>query len=436
MNPLIKISLVGGWLPTTVWVLGLASLIFLILRLRRGWALRVLISAVLSAVLVFGIHWLLVYAFSLLGEPMPNSVIAWAGLGIFAVLIGGWAMKGSKTLRRALTPIAVVCALLLCGLQINAYFGQYVNLGTLLGASDVNLPTLPSQYAKGMQSSAAPAGQPAVTRWRAPAGLPSRGKLFQAQIPGTSSGFHARAAIVYLPPAYEAAHRPLLPVLVLVAGQPGGPQRWVDAGDLAPIMNAFAKDHDGLAPVTVVVDATGSTSANTMCMDSKIAQAGTYLSKDVPAWIKANLNVQPDNSRWAFGGFSFGGTCAIQMGTMYPRTYPNIIDLSGQLEPEISANKSTTINASFGSDTAGFEAVLPMTLLQEKTYPHSAAYFSVGVNDSHYGPDMAVMAAAAKASGMHVKDVQVPGKAHSWSSARIGLRGGLDFLAKRLGLVP
>ncbi|GAC1489594.1 MAG: hypothetical protein NVS2B15_07440 [Pseudarthrobacter sp.] len=76
-------------------------------------------------------------------------------------------------------------------------------------------------------------------------------------------------------------------------------------------MDAFAAAHDGLAPVVVIADLNGSDSGNTMCMDAMTARADTYLSVDVPAWIRATLHVDPDPARWAVGGFSFGGTCAL-----------------------------------------------------------------------------------------------------------------------------
>ena len=68
-----------------------------------------------------------------------------------------------------------------------------------------------------------------------------------------------------------------------------------------------------MAPVTVVVDPNGSASGNTLCMDSRIARADTFLARDVPDWIKRTLDVDPDPRQWAAGGFSFGGTCAMQM---------------------------------------------------------------------------------------------------------------------------
>jgi hypothetical protein len=54
---------------------------------------------------------------------------------------------------------------------------------------------------------------------------------------------------LYLPPAYLGSVRARLPVLVLIPGQPGGPEDWLLAGRLAAVMDAFAAAHDGLAPV-------------------------------------------------------------------------------------------------------------------------------------------------------------------------------------------
>jgi hypothetical protein len=76
-------------------------------------------------------------------------------------------------------------------------------------------------------------------------------------IPGTVSGFTARDAFVYLPAAYTSQSRPLLPVLVLVSGQPGGPQDWIVSGELQSHLDSFAQANGGLAPVTVVVDPNG-----------------------------------------------------------------------------------------------------------------------------------------------------------------------------------
>lgn len=434
-----SISLIGGWFPAVVWICGVVGLLVLILpRNQSRWLLKVLTLAVVAILVTLLGHWLLVWVFYLLPEPMPGIVITWGCMGVFAVLLGVFGMRGLETWRRLATPLAVVAVVLLSAVQVNAYFGQYINIGSFYDADTSGLPTLSQQDMRTPRELAHEIASklPASEGWRPPADMPAGGKLFENGIPGTVSGFSARNAVIYLPPAYLVAKRPQLPVMVMVAGQPGSPQRWLDSGNLERIMNKFAHGHHGLAPVVVVVDPNGSENGNTMCMDSQIAMAGTYLAVDVPTWVKENLDVQTDTSRWAFGGFSFGGTCAIQLGTEQPDIYPNILDLSGQLEPALAANRSVTIQRSFGGNAAAFNAKTPLALLSRNKYHKSFAYMSVGSDDQHYGPEMSTLSAAAKASGMTVVVASVAGMGHSWKAAKVGLADGLNALAQRMGLSP
>lgn len=438
MKFLNSINILEGWLPVTLWILGAIGIIVLLLpRRQKRWFLKILLLAVVAVGLVYATQWLLIWVFYVLSDPLPTSALVWGSVGMFALLLGIAGMKGIGFWRRAAAPVAVLAAILVASMQINAYFGQYVTVGSLLNAESLSLPALNKQEQRSAQKVVRinASDAPAARGWKPPVDMPSHGKLVGATIPGTSSGFKARQAIIYLPPAYLTTKRPLLPVLVLVAGQPGSPQRWVDAGHLDRAMNNFAASHHGLAPVVVVVDPNGSLSGNTMCMDSQLGDAGTYLAVDVPAWIKTNLDVQTNTSRWAFGGFSFGGTCAIQMGAEHPTLYPNIIDLSGQLEPALTANRTVTIQRSFGGNTQAFDAKTPLALLSHKTYANSFAYLSVGANDTHFGPGMDVLASAAKAAGMGIVEAKIPGSGHSWASARTGFSDGLNVVAKRMGMV-
>jgi len=53
--------------------------------------------------------------------------------------------------------------------------------------------------------------------------------------------------------------------------------------------------------------------ANSLCLDSRLGRSATYLTSDVPQWIRATLQVDGDPRAWVVGGFSHGGTCALQM---------------------------------------------------------------------------------------------------------------------------
>ena len=187
-------------------------------------------------------------------------------------------------------------------------------------------------------------------------------------IDGTRSGFHARQAMVYLPPAYLGSVRPELPVLVMIPGQPGGPEDWFVAGKMASIMDGFAAAHAGVAPIVVVPDATGSTLANTLCLDSQLGNVETYLAEDVPAWLAQHLQVDPDRARWAIGGFSFGGTCALQLALRRPAVYPTFLDISGRPEPTLGDHAST-VQAAFGGDEERFRAVNPLDILAAGQFP-------------------------------------------------------------------
>ena len=97
--------------------------------------------------------------------------------------------------------------------------------------------------------------------------------------------------------------------------------------------------HHGLAPVVVMPDDLGSEFANPMCLNSRLGNVQTYLTVDVPNWITSHLQVRSPERGWAIGGFSEGGTCAIQLSTQAPRLYPFFVDISGQIEPTLGSRQ-------------------------------------------------------------------------------------------------
>ena len=203
------------------------------------------------------------------------------------------------------------------------------------------------------------------------------------------------------------------------------------AGRLAEVVDRFAAAHHGLAPVVIVPDATGSSFGNTLCLDSRLGAVETYLATDVPAWAAVNLQV--DNRRLAIGGFSFGGTCAVQLAVRRPDVYLSFLDVSGQVEPTLG-DHARTVRAAFGGDEAAFRRVNPLDELRGARFPHSAGVLAVGRDDAEYRPQAELMAAATRAAGMSVAVDVRPG-GHSWSLAAEALGRALPWLAGRAGLV-
>jgi S-formylglutathione hydrolase FrmB len=394
----------------------------------------------LAAALVAAVHWFLIYAVTVFPAELPGETLAWSLAAVGALLLwlmslaGLWGRRRSKTKHwrsSAAATAAFLAVLALSAVQINIYFGLNHTVGDLTGTSVARIPPLEASLTRA-------AGGPAasgLTHWQAPADLPD-GVIRRAVIPGTVSGFQSREAYVYLPPAYQSSPRPALPVLVLFSGQPGGPADWLTGGALRSRLDRFAAEHAGVAPVAVVVDPNGSPSANSLCLDSRIAQADTFLARDVPDWINRTLDVDPDPRQWAVGGFSFGGTCAMQMVTRHPDVYSAALAFSSEEEPALAKVRAKTIEASFGADTEAFDRLTPLRVMAENRFDGHGVYFAAGEHDPEFTGYMDVLSDAARRAGFTVETHRIANAGHSWDTASNGLPGGLDFLARRWGISP
>ena len=453
------LRLVDGPVVWFTWFFGAAGLAYLLwhavlrptgfrptsfrqIRLRAPVPAAVVVAAVilLAAALVAAVHWFLIYVISVFPDELPGETLAWTLAAVVALLLwlmglpGLWRRGGNRTKRwrpSVAATAAFLAVLLLSAVQINIYFGLNHTVSDLTGTAVARIQPLEA----GLTRAAGGPAATGLTHWHAPAHLPG-GVVRKAVIPGTLSGFQGRDAYVYLPPAYQSSPRPALPVLVLFAGQPGAPADWLTGGALRSRLDRFAAQHDGVAPVAVVVDPNGSPSGNTMCMDSRIAQADTFLSRDVPDWINRTLDVDPDPRQWAAGGFSFGGTCAMQMVTRHPDVYSAALAFSSESEPALAKERAKTIEASFGGDTEAFDRLTPLRIMAEQRFDGHGVYFAVGDRDPEFTGYMDVLSDAARRAGFTVETHRIANTGHSWDTASNGLPGGLEFLARRWGISP
>ncbi|MDV8055195.1 MULTISPECIES: alpha/beta hydrolase [unclassified Rhodococcus (in: high G+C Gram-positive bacteria)] len=276
----------------------------------------------------------------------------------------------------------------------------------------------------------------AVALGHRPAVTEGTGRLVDVDVPGTVSHFAARPATVYVPASYDAGASDL-PVLVLLTGQPGHVVDWIEGGRLAQTMDAFAARHGGAAPIVVVADGLGDTEANPMCMDSDLGNAATYLSVDVPHWIRSNFRVSSDPRAWAVGGYSYGGTCALQLAVTAPSVYPTFLDISGEDEQR-RGTRSESVTAAYGADTpaneACFERTTPLNILSRNSFPDSAGAFVVGADDEEFRPQTERAFEAAVASGVDAHYSELPG-GHSMQVWAPALEQEMDWLGERVGLL-
>ena len=476
MTILTNVPVLGAWvLPASV---AATAAVLALLWWRRGRRLRprtvaALVAAALAAPLLaaFAVD----VAWRPFAEPVGWATWVWlapitlAGLLALArprsgraggdvpvggrVGAGGDVPVGGRVRAGRMVPgivadgVAVGVVALAATLSVNAAFGAYPTLGDLLGltSTGISLDTVAAPAA-GAASAAGPAAPVSPTMGaRLAADQPDLvgraiGVVGTAHIPATASGFRAREAIVYLPPAAISADSPQLPVLVLLAGQPGGPTDWIRKGGLRATMDGFAAAHDGRAPIVVVPDPLGSPVRNPLCSDTSHGDAAGYLEQDVASWLDANFGRAPRPAYRAIGGISNGGTCALQVGTRRPEAWPVVVDLAGELHPDLGG-LDRTVALGFSGDRAAFEANDPLTLLHAATtaadgrYAHSHAFFGVGSEDAEFGPAAATLAEAAQAAGMDTT-VQHAAGGHQWQTWAALLPGALTWYETILETTP
>lgn len=428
--------MVTGWLPAALTGIGLLALVGLIfLPPRPGWRKRTSLLALATGLFVVLLNLFVVRVWKPFPDALPISVLVWTWLGLcglsFAIALILAKPKSFWVLPAALGGLAAL--ILITGVQVNRFYGQYPTLGTALGLDRTQLTDL-STLDVGTDTLSAPTDGFLSDVWHPSTQLPLHGTISRVTIPGTVSEFKARPAFVYLPPAYASTTpRPLLPVLVLLAGQPGSSDSWLVSGQLAKMMDQYASVHNGLGPVVVMADDIGSNFANPMCVDSRHGNAQSYLGQDVPAWIREHLQVATDRAAWAIGGLSNGGTCALQMAVNAPGVFGRFLDISGEYEP-LNGSKHDTIDDYFGGDASAYAAVDPVEVMKRQRFPDTAGRLVVGLGDRVYYPELKRVLAACEGAGMDMSWLGLPG-GHSWQVWAPALQQSLDWLAAKTHLV-
>ena len=434
MNRLLDLNIVSGPVVYIVYAAALAVVVLLVARrpsrrwARRRWFATVAISAALGAVVGVGLTWLLSDRLDLFGAELTSVVRVWIAVGFAAFGVAIVSMLRASWMRVVASALALVLFVLTTAMAVNIDFGQYPTVRSALGISaivDESAQPLPTTTA----SSA-----PSLDSWVAPATMPKTGSLTTVTIPASESGFPARPAVVYLPPAALTTNPPKLPVLVMLSGQPGSPQDPLITNKLEASLDTYAAAHDGLAPIVVSPDQLGDPTTNPMCVDSPLGKSQSYLTVDVPNWIKANLNVIDDPHYWGIGGLSQGGTCSIQLGAAFPTLFGVILDASGEEYPRIG-DAQKTADAAFGGSLARYQAAYPAAIMQQHGhYDDTFAVFGVGSNDQAFLPRVKAIYADAQAAGMTSTYIEAPGSAHDATTWSYVFAQGTQLIADHWGL--
>lgn len=407
------ISVIGGPFLIGVYLLAAGIVIVLLLGRQSGrHAARTAVSVLVTGAGGWVVAWLVSDVWNVFGVSLSAVTRWWVVL-----LFGGLALAVASLFRPKLWPKLVAVAavpvfLLAAGAGINADFGQFTTVRDALGISRFH--ALDMSPATGSDRSV--------------------GTVGTVTIPATVSGFVARPALVYLPPAARVANPPVLPVIEVFSGQPGGPEDLFTSGHIDSVLNAYASAHQGRAPIVVVPDQLGAPDRNPMCVDSALGNSATYLTVDVPNWIRSHLSVAEAPRGWAIAGFSEGGTCSIQLGAANPGLYGTILDISGEIVPR-KGSPTNTIRAGFGGSATAYAAAAPAAILAAHApYADLGVIFAVGARDAQYRAWATTLRDAAKQAGASTSLIVSPGTAHDWYTVNYAWTAALPLLIDRLGL--
>jgi enterochelin esterase-like enzyme len=405
---------------------GVGLLVLLVRRYSIRSAAVAIAVGVLGTVVGAVLGWLTSDVWQVFGLPLTAVTRAWIACGVGSLAVATWSLATRPWWRRTVAVVCIPLFLLTSAAWINVDFGAYRDLTDALGIDPY------SALALHHQSRAQASQDPHLgSDWAAPRGLPRHGEIGHVEIPATLSHFAARPAIVYLPPAALVAHPPTLPVIEMFSGQPGSPADMMSTAGVGRYLDLYAERHKGLAPIVVVPDQLSRPEHNPMCVDSPLGDSATYLTRDVPDWIRSHLNVGTTRNSWVVAGYSQGGTCSMQFGAGDTQLFGSIVDISGEVAPTIGTG---TLARGFGGSEAAYQDASPLHLLKVHAPYDTWAVFGYGTADSKFGPGLLRTAAAAKAAGMTATVIPAQGSGHDWNTVRAVLSRALPLLCDHLGL--
>ncbi len=258
----------------------------------------------------------------------PYLSILFAVVAVTCVIMA-WKLRHRYIKLTILVLLCLAMAVLSIGAGINAYAGYFPSIAFLLGekATDEIPQNLTAQVLS----------PDATAAFLNSVHSSGQGGVLQVAIPSTKSGFKTNDALVYLPPAWFVQPHPSLPVAIMLGGAPGFSKDWTQAGHLDITADAWARRHNGIAPIFVMTDYTGGFKSfktlkgnDSECVNGKYGNVETYLTEDVPAWISKTFNTESQPSHWAIGGFSLGGYCAMTLSLRHQSLYGVYLDISGE----------------------------------------------------------------------------------------------------------
>ena len=415
-------SIITGWLPITFEVITILAIAITINWKSRHYRRSLLVGLGISAAVTFIVATVL-WLTSVTPPDIPPWPYVWGFVFLLAlwICISEWTHLNRK--RRVISILSVVLALACTLGAINVFTETFITvyrLGSLQPEQVVD-----QQQVNDMQQQVNATGK-----------LPSHGVVFETTIPPVQSDFQTRKAYVYLPPAWFATKKPLLPTIVMLPGEPGSAADWSSGGTADETADAFAAAHNGLAPILVMPDSNGIKTVDSECVNSQFGNAETYLAVDVPAYAINQLHASPAAGAMAIAGLSAGGTCSMILALNHPNVYQTFASYSGFTAPQYENDTvQQTIDILFGGSKSKYEAASPITIFETSPdgFGQLSGWFEAGSDDTETADAARILQPLAAKAGISTCVLIRPG-GHDFELWSQAFADSLPWLSWQIGL--
>ncbi|MBW3084085.1 hypothetical protein KEM60_00268 [Austwickia sp. TVS 96-490-7B] len=313
-------------------------------------------------------------------------------------LTGSWVKVLSRVLSLAMVNVMVVVAV---AAYMNSQNGWYSSWGDLLG-SEGRSQTDQKGNSAAKAAEASVSGERKETK--APTtfpALPNPGERIQTYLDYTGPESKVTGEIqVILPRSYEdpSAHDKTYPVVEAFHGFPANPTGWTKSMNAQQYFDAAVDEGRIREAIIVVPQVTVPARYDSECVNGTKdkPQIETWISKDIPDFIRSHFRVDQARASWAAMGYSMGGYCAQLMGTYHSETFGAVVSLGGYPKPD------------FVSDIHPWPAGSPLAERYNlvnalrKQMPPVAMYIQVG-KQSPYWPQIK----------QYLDEVKAPASLHS-----------------------
>ena len=286
---------------------------------------------------------------SLTGPALP---IVLGVVAVVAVVLLGWGRPAPRhpvaagAVRVLLAFVMCLSVLGLIGALFNNQYAFFTSWGDLLGGSEsktreVKYGASPQEVVRAQptptqRAAVATAVEKVSARDFAPD--PKIANRFERfKVHGARSGLR-QDVVVFLPKGYDPKKAGGYPVILALHGYPGSPASFKALGRFYSGLDEAVESHR-LAPSIVVIPAINpKVTFDSECVDSpRGPKVGTWVTQDVPAFVRGHFNAASDRQSWAAWGYSFGGYCAISTVMRAPTSFAAAVAFQPYYRPEFSA---------------------------------------------------------------------------------------------------